>query len=147
MLPRQVRPPQPKRRMYVAFVAAGRRWVLPAEQVAGVAELGPVTRLPTADPALLGVTLHRGRAVALVAADGGGDGDAPPARHLVALRAGGEAIALPAEELVGLETVRGDGLPDGFELYDVETPARRRREAAPAGTETALATAAPGAGS
>lgn len=123
MLPRQARPQQPKRRMYVAFRAAGRRWVLPAEEVAGVAELGRVTPLPTADPALAGVTLHRGRAVALLAGDQGNG--AAPARHLVALRAFGEAIALPAEELIGLEVVHGDGLPAGYDLYDLQQPGGR----------------------
>jgi hypothetical protein len=79
--------------------------------------------------------------------DGGGNGAAPPARHLVALRAGGEAVALPADELVGLETVRGDGLPDGFELYDVGLSGRRRGNGPPAAAEAALAAAAPRAGS
>jgi len=135
--------------MYVAFAAAGRRWVLPAEEVAGVAELGRVTPLPTADPALAGVTLHRGRAVALMAADGGANGSAPP-RHLIALRAWGEGIALPADELVGLEVVHGDGLPDGFELYDLESALESRRRAggpAAASAAEAAAPAAAGAGS
>ena len=148
MLPRQARPPQPKRRMYVAFAAAGRRWVLPAEEVAGVAELGRVTALPTADPVLAGVTLHRGRAVALVAAEGGGNGSAPPS-HLIALRAWGGGIALPADELIGLEVVHGDRLPEGFERYDLESALESRRHPARPAAETASAAvpAAGGAGS
>jgi hypothetical protein len=139
MLPRQARPPQPKRRMYVAFRAAGRRWVLPAEEVAGVAELGRVTPLPTADPALAGVTLHRGRAVALLAADS--NGGAPP-RHLIALRTRDESIALPAEELIGLEVVHGDVLPAGFDLYDLDSALESRRLDGRTATETATPAAA-----
>jgi hypothetical protein len=132
--------------MYVAFAAAGRRWVLPAEEVAGVAALGAVTPLPTADPALLGITLHRGRAVALLAAGGGGNGGgaAPPAPHLVALRALGEGVAVAADELIGLEIVHGDGVPDGFERYDFTARERGRREAPPAGAAAAAAGVAAG---
>jgi hypothetical protein len=131
--------------MYVAFRAAGRRWVLPAEEVAGVAELGRVTPLPTADPALAGLTLHRGRAVALLAADGGDNGSAP-VRHLIALRACGEGIGLTADELIGLEVVHGDGVPAGFERYDLDsTLESRRRDHAPAAAPAAAEAAEPAA--
>jgi hypothetical protein len=125
--------------MYVAFRAAGHRWVLPAEAVAGVAELGRVTALPTADPAFAGVTLHRGRAVALLAADS--NGGAPP-RHLIALRTRDESIALPAEELIGLEVVHGDVLPAGFDLYDLDSALESRRLDGRTATETATPAAA-----
>lgn len=116
MLPRQAAPERPRRRLLVAFAAAGQRWALPAAEVAAVAELGPVTPLPTADPSLLGVTLHRGRAVALRAPDPAVRPAAPG--YLVLLRSGGERVAAAAEELIGLETVVGDGLPDGFRRLD-----------------------------
>lgn len=140
MLPRQARPPQPKRRMYVAFRAAGRRWVLPAEDVAGVCELGPVTPLPTADPALAGVALHRGRAVALLA--GGSADGAAASRHLIALRERGGSIALAADDLIGLEVVHGDGVPAGFDLYDLDAALESSRRAAPAAAESAEPAAA-----
>jgi chemotaxis signal transduction protein len=121
--------------MYVAFLAAGRRWVLPAAEVAAVGDLPPVTRLPTRDPGRLGLAVHRGRVVALLAADGasaegGTDGGAGlaaagAARHLVVLRAGGESVALAAEELLGLKVEYGEVIPEGFALYPGLPPGLR----------------------
>jgi chemotaxis signal transduction protein len=111
--------------MYVGFVAANRRWVLPAEQVAAVGVLGPVTRLPTGDPSLLGVSVHRGRVVALVAVDGAGLRDVASPRHpshLILLRSAGGEVAVAAEELLGLKVEVGGGIPDGFELLALEGP-------------------------
>jgi chemotaxis signal transduction protein len=132
MLPRRQRSPAPRRRTYVAFAAGGRRWLLPVEQAASVGELGPVARLPTADPRRLGVVWHGGRVVALLdpeafsaaagataAMDGGAPGSGR-ARHLILLRAGGGAVALPAEELLGLKVEYGSGLPEGFSLLAVD---------------------------
>lgn len=120
MLPRQTAPPPPRRRMYVAFALAGRRWVMPAEEVAAVAELRPVTRLPTADPNRLGIVIHRGRAVALVAAV---EGAAPRSGgHYLLFR--DPELAIPVDELIGLEVEHGDRLPAGFERFELtERPA------------------------
>jgi CheW-like domain len=120
--------------MYVAFAVGWRRFVLPAEAAAAVGELGVVLPLPSSDPRRLGVIVHRGRAVALVAA-GEGDGEAgATARHYVLLRGDGEDVAFPVDALIGLKAEYGDGLPDGFELFD------RRRvvgEPAPVAVEVA----------
>lgn len=121
MLPRRARPLAPRRRAYVAFVAAGRRWVLPAEQIAAVGALGAVTRLPTADACRLGLTLHRGRVVALVApaAFNGAGPASGRGRHLVVLRAGGGCVGFAAEELLGLRVEYGDAVPEGFAVLEI----------------------------
>lgn len=117
MLPRQIRAPRPRRRMYVAFAVAGGRFVLPAEEVSAVGELRAVTRLPTADPRRLGIVVHRGRAVALVAAsEAAVDAGAPAAGHYLLFRH--EEFAIPVDELLGLQVEHGDRLPEGFERFD-----------------------------
>jgi chemotaxis signal transduction protein len=141
VLPRRQRSPAPRRRTYVAFAAGGRRWLLPVEQAASVGELGPVARLPTADPRRLGVAWHGGRVVALLdpesfsagrVAGAAADAGTPPAgqsRHLILLRAGGGAVGLPAEELLGLKVEYGSGLPEGFDLLAVDGSRLERPEA------------------
>jgi chemotaxis signal transduction protein len=44
----------------LAFAIGGARYALPTAQVASVARLGPVTRVPGAPPAVAGVTNHEG---------------------------------------------------------------------------------------
>ena len=129
MLPRRKEPRPPRRRMYVAFAVAGENLVLPAAAVAGVAVLGSVTRLPTRDPACLGLTTHQGRIVALVAPAGFAAGDLlPAASHLVVLRGGDGRRALAVEEPIGIKAAYGDELPAGFALLE-DGPAERVRSA------------------
>jgi hypothetical protein len=113
--------------MYVAFASSGRRFVVPAEEVAAVGAIGRVTHLPTREPSRLGVTLHQGRVVALLAAGGPGAHGPGVASHLVLLRAGEGTVALAAEELLGLKVEYGDGVPEGFEALDGRRLARTAR--------------------
>lgn len=116
MLPRQIRKPRLARRMYVAFAVGGRSYVLPTEGVVAVGEVDRVLRLPTADPQRLGVVVHRGRVVALLAASPHEVRSAP--RNYLLLPGEGEEIALGVGELIGLKVAYGEDLPDGFELFD-----------------------------
>lgn len=116
MLPRAVRKSGPRRRFYVAFAVGGRRRALPTEAVAAVGVLGPVTRLPTADPRRRGVFVHQGRVVALVALDEGGPAAVPG--HFVLPRAGDGSVAFPVDELIGLRTTYDGSVPAGLELLD-----------------------------
>jgi len=50
----------------LAFVIGGRACALSLGLVAGVAEIGTVTRLPAADPCNLGLIVHRGTVLPLV---------------------------------------------------------------------------------
>jgi CheW-like domain len=123
MLPRPARPAPPRRRMYIAFAAGGHCWALPAEAAAGVGELGPVTRLPTAESRLLGLFVHQGRIVALLAAPGNGNGSQAAAAagapgHFLLLRAGGGTAALAVDELIGLRPAADGGVPEGLALLE-----------------------------
>lgn len=119
MLPRDFRPQRPRRKMYVAFALAGRRWVLPTEDVDSVAEPPAILPLPTADRRRLGVFAHRGRVVAAVS---GGGGEDRRSGHCVVLRE--EGFAVLVDELIGLEVVHDERLPEGFELFDRGSLAR-----------------------
>jgi chemotaxis signal transduction protein len=129
VLPRRARSPASRRTTYVAFAAAGRRWALRVEEVAAVGALGPVTRLPTADPRRLGLALHGGQVVALLAPEAlaagpvageAGAGAPGPASHVIVLRRGGGSVGLPVEELLGLRVLYGPGVPAGFEPLSAE---------------------------
>jgi hypothetical protein len=51
---------------FLAFVIGGRVHALSLALVAGVAEIGTVTRLPSSDPRNLGLIVHRGAVLPLV---------------------------------------------------------------------------------
>jgi chemotaxis signal transduction protein len=115
----------------LAFVIGGRARALSLGLVAGVAEIGPVTRLPAADPCNLGLIVHRGTVLPLVdlgrrledaaaSADGaiGAIGAAGTDAALAALGArpsfciitrSRQAIAFPVEEVLGLQALPANG--------------------------------------
>ncbi|HEY6322819.1 MAG TPA: chemotaxis protein CheW [Thermoanaerobaculia bacterium] len=112
----------------LAFVIGGRARALSLGLVAGVAEIGPVTRLPAADPSNLGLIVHRGAVLPLVdlgrrlergtaSADGaagadGADGAlaalgaSPPLCIITRSR---QAIAFPVEAVLGLQALPANG--------------------------------------
>ena len=99
----------------LAFVIGGRACALSLGLVAGVAEIGTVTRLPAADPCNLGLIVHRGSVLPLVdvgrrldgaaAADGvaGAEGARPPAFCIITRSR--QAIAFPVEAVLGLQAL------------------------------------------
>jgi chemotaxis signal transduction protein len=99
----------------LAFVIGGRACALSLGLVAGVAEIGTVTRLPAADPCNLGLIVHRGTVLPLVdlgrrldgaaAADGvaGAEGAGPPAICIITRSR--QAIAFPVEAILGLQAL------------------------------------------
>lgn len=117
MLPRPQPPPAPDRRLYLGFAAAGRRWALPADAVESVGEVSRLTRLPTGDPARLGLVVHRGEILCLRSL---GPSAAEPPRYLIALRRSERRIALAADELVGLQYGYDGRPPTDFELLDLD---------------------------
>jgi chemotaxis signal transduction protein len=107
----------------LAFVIGGRARALSLALVAGVAEIGPVTRLPAADPCNLGLIVHRGAVLPLVdlgrrleggaAAAAGADGaigviGARPPAFCIITRSR-QAIAFPVEEVLGLQALPENG--------------------------------------
>ena len=116
----------------LAFVIGGRVRALSLGLVAGVAEIGPVTRLPAADPCNLGLIVHRGAVLPLVdlgrrlegggraAADGasGATGPVGPIETIETIGAmaarppafciitrSRQAIAFPVEAVLGLQAL------------------------------------------
>ena len=110
----------------LAFVIGGRTRALSVGLVAAVAEIGPVTRVPAADPANLGLIVHRGAVLPLVdlgrrleggaaAADGpegavgavGAVGGREPAFCIITRSR--QAIAFPVEAVLGLQALPANG--------------------------------------
>ena len=113
----------------LAFVIGGRACALSLGLVAGVAEIGTVTRLPAADPCNLGLIVHRGTVLPLVdlgrrleggaaSADGaagaagsvgaiGSIGARPPA--VCVITRSRQAIAFPVEAVLGLQALPANG--------------------------------------
>jgi hypothetical protein len=109
--------------MYVAFSVAGEARILPAAAVAAVTELGELAALPTADRRRLGLTVHQGTVVAIVAPgfeDGEGRRSPLPATpsHLLVLRRGGGTVGLAVDGPIGLRVAYGDALPEGCSLLE-----------------------------
>jgi len=124
----------------LAFVIGGRARALSLGLVAGVAEIGPVTRVPAADPGNLGLIVHRGAVLPLVdlgrRLDGGADAadgavaadDAvaavegrPPAFCIITRSR--QAIAFPVEAILGLQALpalpaNGDAAASPWEILD-----------------------------
>jgi hypothetical protein len=84
----------------LAFVIGGRAHALSLALVAGVAEIGTVTRLPSSDPLNLGLIVHRGAVLPLV--DLG--------RRLAGTRVAAAATPLPA---TATATATEPGWPSG----------------------------------
>ncbi|HXO29280.1 MAG TPA: chemotaxis protein CheW [Thermoanaerobaculia bacterium] len=114
---------QAPRPALLAFVIGGRTRALSVGLVAAVAEIGPVTRVPAADPANLGLIVHRGAVLPLVdlgrrleggaaAADGpegavGAVSAGPPAFCIITRSR--QAIAFPVEAVLGLQALPANG--------------------------------------
>lgn len=93
----------------LAFMIGGRARALSLRLVAGVAEIGAVTRLPAADPCNLGLIVYRGTVLPLVdlgrRLDGtAAPGGARPAAFCIVTRSQ-PAIAFPVEAVLGLQTL------------------------------------------
>jgi chemotaxis signal transduction protein len=106
----------------LAFVLGGRARALSLGLVAGVAEIGTVTRLPAADPLNLGLIVHRGAVLPLVdlggrlggsAARGGG-----PAAHLCVITRSAPAVAFPVEAVLGLQPLPPPAADPPWEILD-----------------------------
>ena len=104
----------------LAFVIGGRARALSLGLVAAVAEIGPVTRVPAADPGNLGLIVHRGAVLPLVdlgrRLDGGASSAVgaigaiaatPPA--LCIITRSRQAIAFPVEAVLGLQALPANG--------------------------------------
>lgn len=101
----------------LAFVIGGRACALSLGLVAGVAEIGAVTRLPAADPCNLGLIVHRGTVLPLVdlgrRLEGGAVGAVgsigarPPAVCIITRSR--QAIAFPVEAVLGLQALPANG--------------------------------------
>jgi len=94
----------------LAFVIGGRARALSLGLVAGVAEIGAVTRLPAADPLNLGLIVHRGAVLPLVDLAGrlagatAPRGATPPGVCVITRSTGsGAAIAFAVEAVLGLQ--------------------------------------------
>lgn len=119
----------------LAFVIGGRACALSLGLVAAVAEIGPVTRVPAADPANLGLIVHRGAVLPLVdlgrrldggaipeegadGADGAVGGGAPAFCIITRSR---QAIAFPVAAVLGLQALpaNGDTAASPWEILDL----------------------------
>ncbi len=130
----------------LAFVIGGRARALSLGLVAGVAEIGPVTRLPAADPCNLGLIVHRGAVLPLVdlgrrleggaaTAEGargaiepiGESGPSAPigggAPAFCIITRSRQAIAFPVDAVLGLQALpvpppNGDAAASPWEILD-----------------------------
>ncbi len=97
---------------YLLVMAGGRTVGLPVAQLEGVAEPGPVTPVPTAEPALRGIGAVRGGTLPIVSLRALLDGSGlagPPGEVMVIVAAGGVRLGLEvdAADIV----LRGDPMP------------------------------------
>lgn len=84
---------------YLLVVAGGRMVALPVAQLEGVAEPGPVTPVPSAEPALRGVGAVRNGTLPIVNLDAllrGGSAGTPP-EAMVIVSAGGVRLGLEVD--------------------------------------------------
>jgi chemotaxis signal transduction protein len=122
--PRRVGALAPVARQALFFRLGESRLALPAAQVAAVAEVAGCTRIPTRDPALLGVARVGGRLLPLIDAHRrlhleGAVADAFPWTCVVVAGALGE-VAFRIDEVLGLRAVPEGLLPAGCELMPLE---------------------------
>jgi chemotaxis signal transduction protein len=103
----------------LAFVVAGRARALSLRLVAGVAEIGAVTRLPSGDPANLGLIVHRGAVLPLIdlarllhrrpaperapAAGTAGRPAGEAAASFCVITRSEPAVAFPVDEILGVQ--------------------------------------------
>ena len=97
---------------YLLVTARGHLVGLPVSQLEGVAEPGPVTPVPSAEPALRGVGAVRGGTLPIVSLGAlleGSGADATPAQVMVIVAAGGVRLGLEvdAADIV----LRGEAMP------------------------------------
>jgi len=105
---------QAARPSVLAFVIGGRARALSLGLVAGVAEIGAVTRVPAADPCNLGLIVHRGAVLPLV--DLGrrlGGGAAGAVGAVGAIESGSATGAISALGAIGTIGV-GGAVPPAF---------------------------------
>lgn len=124
MLPRRSRRPAPAPLAdFLVFTAAGTRFALPTRQVLAVAEMPEVNPLPApGQPEVLGIVIHRGRALPLVDLARCldlTDGAEASGGHCVVVQEGERRAAFPVDELEGLTRIDADqGLPSECETFD-----------------------------
>jgi chemotaxis signal transduction protein len=96
----------------LAFVLGGRTCALSLGLVAGVAEIGVITRLPAANPRHLGVIVHRGAVLPLLALDRQLDGAPMPGGMgqpaFCIITRSEPVIAFPVEAVLGLRPLPAD---------------------------------------
>jgi purine-binding chemotaxis protein CheW len=101
-------------REVLVFVTGGQEWALPAHLVRQVLSPRPVTRVPGADPSLVGLIAWRGRVLEVVSADvpdvgcrtGAPSLDGAP---LLVIEGGEGPVALLVDEVRGFWPVHGPG--------------------------------------
>ena len=92
-------------------------------EVSEVAKVSVVTPVPCDDPAILGVTLHRGRIVPLMDLRrrlGDGATGLPPFLCLFT-RSGGADLGVPIDSVLGFGAADGSRVPDGVTLLNVSS--------------------------
>ena len=102
----------PRGRPYLLVQVGEREVGLVLDQVLEVAELGEVHPVPTAEPALRGVTLARGRLVPLLhlgAFLSGRSYPVQPSSTMVLIRAGGRHVCLEVDDVAAV--LRSEALP------------------------------------
>lgn len=103
------------RTLSVIFQAGGERYLLPAADVAKVAEIHDLNRLPRLPAAVLGITQHRGRVVTVFDLVRLLFGEGPPApatsgpRKMVLLHGGNRNAALLVDLIEEIAPVRLSG--------------------------------------
>jgi hypothetical protein len=110
-------------RALMVLAVGNRRVAVRGGEVSEIARVAMVTPVPCDDPAILGVTLHRGRIVPLVDLRrrlGDGATGLPPFLCLFT-QSGGADIGVPIDAMLGFGAADGSRVPDGVTLVDLST--------------------------
>ncbi|HEV3456233.1 MAG TPA: chemotaxis protein CheW [Thermoanaerobaculia bacterium] len=106
----------------LVFMLGGRSRALSIGMVAAVAEIGAVTRLPSASPCNIGVIVHRGAVLPLVDVGRGLDGKPTPAGTgappVCIITRSEPVIAFPVEAVLGLQALPAEA-PAAGPSWDV----------------------------
>lgn len=104
-------------RSYLVCACGGDRFGLPLAQVAQVLPMRPVTPLPEAGPAVLGLIALAGRVVSLLAlarALGRPADPAGEAAHVVLVRGGAAPVALAVDRVLGVAEIPDAALDTAY---------------------------------
>jgi chemotaxis signal transduction protein len=109
----------------LAFGLGGHPFAVPGHQVAEVASVPTVVSVPSEDPTVLGVVLHRDQVVAVVdlgrrlGARAGGPGALPWLCLFVRTDLG--TMAFPIDRVLTFGVASGAPLPDDVEILNLES--------------------------